>query len=275
MNLNGRLFSLKTPLVMGILNATPDSFYDGGRYNDDGAVLKRAEKLLHDGADILDLGVVSTRPGSVEISENEEVEKVARLVRMIHGRFPEFPVSVDTWRASVAEAAVGEGASMINDISGGAFDAAMIPAVGRLQVPYCLMHTPAAPKVMQQHTDYKDILAEMLQFFGRQLERLHAACVHDIFIDPGFGFGKTLEQNYFLMNNLEVFHVFGLPLLVGISRKSMIYKLLGKTPEGALNGTTALNTVALMKGAAVLRVHDVAEAKEAVSVVQRIKNARA
>ena len=252
---------------MGILNVTEDSFYDGGRYVTEKQILLRAEQILSEGGDIIDIGAMSTRPNAMEIPEEEEVSKIVSAVKIIRDQFPDSVLSIDTYRASVAVAAVEVGADMINDISGGTFDTNMIPAVGKLQVPYCLMHTTAKPSVMQQHTEYEDILAEMLQFFGRQIEKLHAHHVHDIIIDPGFGFGKTLEQNYFLMKNLQVFHELGHPVLVGISRKSMIYKLLDTTPDNALNGTTALNTVALMKGADILRVHDVKEAVEVRKIV--------
>ena len=265
-NFNGKL-SLTTPIIMGILNVTEDSFYDGGKYRTDDAVLERAAQILSEGGDIIDIGAMSTRPNALEIPENEEISRIVSAVNIVRKEFPDAVLSIDTYRAAVAKAAVEAGAAMINDISGGTFDPDMISTVGQLQVPYCLMHTTAKPSEMQQHTEYKDILADMLQFFGRQLEKLHAHHVHDIIIDPGFGFGKTLEQNYFLMKNLEVFQQLGYPILVGISRKSMIYKLFGTTPDHALNGTTALNTVALMKGADILRVHDVKEAVEVRKIV--------
>lgn len=254
---------------MGILNVTEDSFYDGGKYTTETAVMERATQILSEGGDIIDIGAMSTRPNALEIPEDEEISRIVKAVKVVREKFPEAVLSIDTYRASVAKAAVEAGADMINDISGGTFDPDMIPTVGELQVPYCLMHTTAKPSDMQQHTEYNDILADMLQFFGQQLEKLHAHHVHDIIIDPGFGFGKTLEQNYFLMDNLEVFQQLGLPILVGISRKSMIYKLLGTTPDGALNGTTVLNTIALMKGTDILRVHDV---KEAVEVRKILRN---
>ena len=254
---------------MGILNVTEDSFYDGGKYTTEAAVAKRAEQILSEGGDMIDIGAMSTRPNALEIPEDEEITRIVKAVKVVRKQFPESVLSIDTYRASVAKAAVEAGADMINDISGGTFDPDMIPTVGELQVPYCLMHTTSKPSDMQQHTEYNDILADMLQFFGQQLEKLHAHHVHDIIIDPGFGFGKTLEQNYFLMDNLEVFHELGLPILVGISRKSMIYKLLCTTPDGALNGTTVLNTIALMKGTDILRVHDV---KEAVEVRKILRN---
>ena len=268
---NGKL-SQDTPLIMGILNVTEDSFYDGGRYTDDARILQRAEEILTEGGDIIDIGAMSTKPNAKELPEEEELTKIVYTVQLLRERFPDAVLSIDTYRATVAKAAIESGANIINDISGGTFDPDMIPTVGKLQVPYVLMHTPAKPAVMQQYTDYKDILGEMLQFFGRQIAQLHEHAVHDIILDPGFGFGKTLEQNYFLMQNLEVFHELGFPLLVGISRKSMIYKLLYTTPDHALNGTTVLNTVALMKGADILRVHDVREAVETRKIVQTMRH---
>lgn len=252
---------------MGILNVTADSFYDGGRYVDDDHILQRASQILAEGGDIIDIGAMSTRPNALEIPEPEEKDKIVRSTRIIRKHFPDAVISIDTYRASVAEAALETGADMINDISGGTFDPEMIPIIGKWQVPYCLMHTTAKPDTMQQNTQYEDILADIFRFFGTQIEKLHEHHVHDIIIDPGFGFGKTLEQNYFLMRNLEVFHELGYPLLVGISRKSMIYKLLDTTPDHALNGTTVLNTIALMKGADILRVHDVKEAVETRKIV--------
>lgn len=268
-NFNGKL-SPDMPLVMGILNVTTDSFYDGGKYTSELEILQRTEQILSEGGDIIDIGAMSTRPDAQEIPEKEEMSRIVAAVRIIRTRFPEAVVSIDTYRSTVAQAAVEAGADMVNDISGGTFDPNMIPSIGKLQVPYCLMHTPAKPSVMQQHTDYHDLLGDMLRFFGRQLEQLHAHHVHDIIIDPGFGFGKTLEQNYFLMKNLDVFQELGYPILVGISRKSMIYKLLDSTPDQALNGTTSLNTIALMKGASILRVHDVKEAVEVRKIVSRL-----
>lgn len=269
-NFNGKL-SETTPLIMGILNVTEDSFYDGGKYRTEDAIVNRAAQILAEGGDIIDLGAMSTRPDAMEIPEAEEKTRIVKAVRLIRGEFPDAVISVDTYRAIVAKAAIESGANIINDISGGTFDSDMISTVGKLQVPYVLMHTPAKPTEMQQHTDYKDILGEMLQFFGRQIAQLHEQAVHDIILDPGFGFGKTLEQNYFLMKNLDVFHELGFPLLVGISRKSMIYKLLETTPDHALNGTTVLNTVALLKGASILRVHDVREAVETRNIVRAMR----
>lgn len=267
LNFSGKLISLETPKVMGILNVTTDSFFDGGSYVTDKAALDRVGQMLDDGADIIDIGAMSTRPGAEELTDEVEIARIEHAVRLVHQAYPQAPISVDTWRASVAKMAVDCGASMINDISGGTFDEKLIPLVGQMQVPYCLMHTTAKPDKMQQCTDYEDILADMLKFFGRQLEKLHQASVHDIVIDPGFGFGKTTAQNHFILHNLDAFKVFDLPLLIGVSRKSMIYKILGCTPQEALNGTTVINTIALMQGAHILRVHDVKEAVEACKLI--------
>lgn len=266
LNISGKLMPLDTPLIMGILNVTEDSFFDGGKYTEEAKIVARAEQIIREGGDIIDIGAVSTRPGAQDLPEQEEIARIQRAVSAVRAALPDAVVSVDTWRASVARAAVQCGADIINDVSGGTFDPDMIPTIGQLQVPYILMHTPEKPDTMQQHTDYEDILAEMIQFFGQQIEKLHEVHVHDIILDPGFGFGKTLEQNYFVLKNMDAFQVFDLPILIGISRKSMIYKLLGTIPDHALNGTTVVNTLALMKGAHILRVHDVKEAVEAVKI---------
>lgn len=266
LNISGKLMPLDTPLIMGILNVTEDSFFDGGKYTEEAKIVARAEQIIREGGDIIDIGAVSTRPGAQDLPEQEEIARIQRAVSAVRAALPDAVVSVDTWRASVARAAVQCGADIINDVSGGTFDPDMIPTIGQLQVPYILMHTPEKPDTMQQHTDYEDILAEMIQFFGQQIEKLREVHVHDIILDPGFGFGKTLEQNYFVLKNMDAFQVFDLPILIGISRKSMIYKLLGTIPDHALNGTTVVNTLALMKGAHILRVHDVKEAVEAVKI---------
>lgn len=259
---NGRLHALETPKVMGILNVTADSFFDGGKYTTEEAILKRVQQMLDEGADIIDIGAVSTRPGAADIPEEAEQQAIVSALELIRSFFPTAVLSIDTWRASVAQEAIRHGAAMINDVSGGTFDERMIPLMGAEQIPYCLMHTPAKPDIMQQCTHYGNLLADILRFFDAQLDKLHRVSVHDILIDPGFGFGKTVEQNHFLMRNLDAFKVFGLPLLIGISRKSMIYKTLGCTPQEALNGTTVLNTLAILQGASILRVHDVKEAVE-------------
>ncbi|MDR1758343.1 MAG: dihydropteroate synthase [Bacteroidales bacterium] len=268
----GKLYAWKNPVVMGIVNITDDSFFDGGRYVTEKALLERIEQLLDEEADMIDLGAMSTRPGALDLDQNTEKEKIQQAVKSIKSHFPEIFLSIDTWRSSVAKVAVNEGANMINDISGGTFDPKMIPVAGQLKVPYCLMHTTGKPDKMQQQTQYKSLIGDIIRFLGTQIQRLREAQVRDIIIDPGFGFGKTLEQNYSILNNLEAFSTFDLPVLLGISRKSMIYNLLRNSPAEALNGTTVLNTIALMKGARILRVHDVKEAKECVKIVQNLKS---
>lgn len=261
-----RLLSPSPALVMGILNVTDDSFYDGGRYTNDDAVLRRAEQILSEGADIIDVGAVSTKPGAADISVEEEWKRLEKPLELIAKNFPDAIVSVDTWRADIAQRSVEAGAAIINDVSGGTFDERMAEVVGRLQVPYVLMHTTAKPDKMQQQPLGEDMLLTMMQFFARQLAIFKEAGCVDLILDPGFGFGKTLEQNYFLMKNLSAFQIFECPILVGISRKSMIYKLLETSPDEALTGTVVLNTLALQQGASILRVHDVREAVEAVKV---------
>lgn len=261
-----RLLSPSPALVMGILNVTDDSFYDGGRYTNDAAVLRRAEQILSEGAAIIDVGAVSTKPGAADISVEEEWKRLEKPLELIAKNFPDAVVSVDTWRADIAQRSVEAGAAIINDVSGGTFDERMAEVVGRLQVPYVLMHTTAKPDKMQQQPLGEDMLLTMMQFFARQLATFKEAGCVDLILDPGFGFGKTLEQNYFLMKNLSAFQIFECPILVGISRKSMIYKLLETSPDEALTGTVVLNTLALQQGASILRVHDVREAVEAVKV---------
>lgn len=251
---------------MGILNVTEDSFYDGGSYTDEVSVLRRAEQILSEGGGIIDVGAVSTRPGAEEVPAEEEWKRLEKPLQLIAREFPEAIVSVDTWRADIAERSIDAGAAIINDISGGIFEPRIIDVVGEKHVPYVLMHTTAKPETMQQTFLTENLLASMLQFFGMQIQKLKIAGCHDIIIDPGFGFGKTLEQNYFLMNQLQAFQILDCPILAGISRKSMIYKLLDTTPEHSLTGTTALNMIALQKGASILRVHDVKEAVEVVKI---------
>ena len=270
-NLKGNLCPLSHPLVMGILNYTEDSFYDGGQYTSEKKIIERAGQLLEEGADIIDIGTVSTRPGAMDVDETTELSRIRQAVKIILEHFPETLISIDTWRASVAQIAIDEGAAMINDISGGTFDEAMIPTVAKAKVPYCLMHSPAKPEVMQHYTQYENLIGDILRFFGTQVDKLKELGANDIILDPGFGFGKTLEQNYFLMRNLSAFTCFNLPVLVGISRKSMIYKLLETNVQQALNGTTVLYTIALLNGAKILRVHDVREAKECIKIVETMR----
>lgn len=254
---------------MGILNLTPDSFYDGGRLTDVDAVLRRAEQMLSEGASILDIGGASTRPGAAEVTEEDELARVLKPIAALTARFPDTPLSVDTWRAKVAKAAVEAGASIVNDVSAGKIDTGMYDMVARLGTPYILMHMQGRPKDMQQNPQYGDVATEVLDFMIREVGLLRSLGVKDIVLDPGFGFGKTLEHNFALLKNLHVFEaVTGLPVLAGLSRKSMVCKALGVKPEHALNGTTALHMVALRQGARILRVHDVKEAKETIRLHQ-------
>lgn len=264
-NLHGRLFELSQPQVMGILNVTPDSFYAESRsFSSDEAIERRVSQLIADGADMIDIGGYSSRPGADDVSPEEEMARLRRGLRAVRKLAPAMPVSVDTFRADVARMCVEEeGADIINDISGGMLDRQMFRTVARLGVPYILMHMQGTPDTMQQHPHYDNLREEVMLYFAQRIDRLCQMGAKDIIVDPGFGFGKTVEHNYELMNHIEDFHTFGLPLLVGISRKSMIYKLLGGTPQTALNGTTVLNTIALTKGTHILRVHDVREAVEA------------
>lgn len=270
-NCKGKLIELSVPRVMGILNCTPDSFYDGGRYNNGQAIVAQAAKMLSEGADFIDMGAYSSRPDAELISEAEELERIVPAIKAVLKQFPDTIISVDTFRASIAEACIAAGAAMVNDISAGLLDENMLPTVGRLKVPYIMMHMRGNPKTMQSLTKYDDIVSDMLLYFSQQIAAARNHGIDDIIIDPGFGFAKTLEQNYEVLSKLELFKITGLPLLAGMSRKSMIYKLLGVSAQEALNGTTALNTVALIKGASILRVHDVKEAVETVRITSQLK----
>jgi dihydropteroate synthase len=266
LNCKGQLLDLSHPTVMGILNVTPDSFFDGGKLADFSAVLKQAEQMLHDGASILDIGGASSRPGAVEVSASEEMQRVIPIIELLHQNFPEALLSVDTWRAAVARSAVDAGASLVNDISGGRLDAEMSDTVAQLGVPYVLMHMQGTPGDMQKSPQYENVVTEVLDFFIKKLELLRSMGVKDIVLDPGFGFGKSVEHNFALLKNVHVFqNVLNLPVLAGLSRKSMICKPLGVKPSDALNGTTALHMVALQQGANILRAHDV---REAIEVIQ-------
>jgi len=262
---------LSKPRIMGIINITDDSFYAGSRHTGMEDILAVAGRMLDEGADILDIGGCSTRPGSEEVSEPVEKERVCRAVRLILDRYPEAVISVDTYRASVAETAVADaGASIINDISGGEMDAGMFPLVARLNVPYIMMHMKGTPRTMQVNPVYDDVVADILQWFGKRLALLRAAGVKDIVLDPGFGFGKNADHNFEMLRRFSEFRIAGMPLMAGLSRKSIVWRTLGTTPDGALNGTSALNMVALIKGASILRVHDVREAKEVVTLYEKI-----
>lgn len=271
-NLNGRLLDLSKPVVMGILNVTPDSFFDGGKYKTEKKVLKRAEEILEQGGSVIDIGAVSTQPGSEGISTKDEIDRLLPSVRAVRKAFPNSFISIDTYRSWVALKVIEEcGPCMVNDISGGNFDPHMFDTIGKLGVPYVLMHMQGTPLKMQQNPEYEDIIREISMFFTEQVKKLTKAGVKDVIIDPGFGFGKNMEHNYELLNRLDSFKVFQLPLLIGVSRKSMIYKLLGIKPDDALNGTSVVNTLALMGGADMLRVHDVREAVEAVRILNMVR----
>ena len=255
------------PLIMGILNVTPDSFFDGGKYEAENQWLERAGKMVEEGVDIIDIGAYSTRPGAKDISIEEEAERSIKAICSVKKNFPLTLISADTFRAEVAEKAIKAGAHIINDISGGTMDSGMFDLIARLQVPYILMHIQGTPQTMHLHPHYDDVTNEVMGFFKERLQLLTGMGVSKVILDPGFGFGKTLDHNYLLLKNLEKFHSFDLPLLAGFSRKSMINKLLNIKALDALNGTTVLNTIALEKGVKLLRVHDVKEAREAVSIV--------
>ena len=267
LNIRGKILDLATPKVMAIVNVTTDSFARQCTNITEAEVLRWAAEALSEGADILDIGGCSTRPGSVPPSEEEEWRRIQLALSAIRREWPEVVVSADTWRAGVARKAVTEyGADIINDISGGQFDEDMFQAVADVRVPYILTHTRAFPETMQQHTDYDDLLSEVVAYFVERVDRLHQMGVKDIILDPGFGFAKTVEQNYYLLRHLDCLQELGLPILAGLSRKSMITKVLDITPDEALNGTTVLQTLALTKGANILRVHDVNEAKQLVKL---------
>ncbi len=272
-NLGGELIRFDKPVVMGILNVTPDSFFDGGKYCSEEAIVARAGEIVGQGGTIIDIGAYSTRPGGDEVSGEEELARLLPAVKAVKSHFPGVPVSVDTFRASVARSVVEEtGACMVNDISGGTLDKLMFETVAELGVPYILMHIQGTPATMQQNPVYRDVVKEVILFLSERVNRLKLLGVNDIIIDPGFGFGKNIEHNYELMNRLDAFKLFELPVLVGISRKAMIWRYLGIKPDEALNGTTVLNTLALMGGADILRVHDVKAAVEAVKIVSKLKN---
>lgn len=275
-NVNGRLMDLSEPQVMGILNVTPDSFYAGSRSETEKDIIQRLHQIIDEGASIIDIGGYSSRPNAEHISAEEEMNRLRNGLEIIRKHSPNAVVSVDTFRADVAKMCVEEyGVAIINDISAGQMDEQMFPTIAKLGVPYIIMHMKGTPKDMQIAPQYEHLLKEIFYFFSEKVQKLRDLGVKDIILDPGFGFGKTLEHNYQLMNHLEEFKLFELPVLVGVSRKSMIYKLLETTPEEALNGTSILNTIALQKGAHILRVHDVKEAVEAKRIVQKMKACKA
>ena len=269
-NCNGKLVDLNTPKVMGVLNITPDSFYDGGRYKDAKSILNQTEKLISEGATFLDIGAYSSRPGADFISENEELKRIMPVVELIQKNNPDVLISIDSFRAKVIRECVSAGAVISNDISAGKLDPDMIKTVGELGVPYIMMHMRGTPQTMKNHTTYQHLINDIYAYFSKQIELARQHNITDIIIDPGFGFAKTLAQNYELLNQMEFFKNLNCPILTGVSRKSMIYKVLGCTAEEALNGTTALNMVALMNGACILRVHDVKEAVECIKLFNQL-----
>ncbi|WP_298352522.1 dihydropteroate synthase [uncultured Dokdonia sp.] len=265
-NCNGKLIDLTTPKVMGILNLTPDSFYDGGKYGDIDAAISQVEVMLSDGATFIDVGAYSSRPGATDISVEEEERRLIPVVRQLVTTFPEIVISIDTFRASVAKKAIEAGAAIVNDISAGMLDDDMMAVVGALQVPYIMMHMRGTPQTMKQLTTYDNFLKEVMYYFSERVAVAKSHKINDLVIDPGFGFAKTTAQSFELLNNLDLLEAFEVPVLAGVSRKSMIYKTLDVTADNALNGTTVLNTVAISKGARILRVHDVKEAMEVISL---------
>lgn len=269
--LNKLPLDLSTPVVMGILNVTPDSFYDGGKYTTETAVIRRIHQIVEEGAGIIDVGAYSTRPGAAFVDEQEELGRLSWVVELVRKYYPNLPVSIDTFRAGVAREIVScLGEVIVNDISGGTLDENMFDFVAETGVPYIMMHIQGTPQTMQQNPVYEDVVREVRQFLTERIAVLNAKGFDNIILDPGFGFGKTLAHNYELMSGMDTYQDLGYPLLVGISRKTMIYKLLGGTAQDALNGTTVLNTIALLKGANILRVHDVKEAVEIVRIVQQL-----
>ncbi|HUR11191.1 MAG TPA: dihydropteroate synthase [Flavitalea sp.] len=267
LNCKGSIVTLVEPVIMGILNITPDSFYAASRISNEEALIRMAEKMIRDGAFFLDIGGQSTRPGSIRVSADQELQRVIPAIELLHKHFPATLLSVDTYYANVARLSVQAGASMVNDISAGALDTSMLPTVGRLQVPYVCMHMRGAPDNMQQLTHYENVTRDVVDFFIKQTAACINSGIHDIILDPGFGFGKTAAHNFQLLRELRSFSIFNKPILVGLSRKSTVYKTLGIPVEDSLNGTTVLHTLALLNGANILRVHDVKEAQEAVQLV--------
>lgn len=273
LNCRGKLLSLEKPVVMGIINATPDSFYKSDLKVGFEGIIQKVAQMIHDGAAIIDVGGQSTKPGSELISSNEEMDRVIPVISGIKKSFPDVLISVDTFYSEVAESAITAGASIVNDVSGGSIDPAILSVAGKNNVPYICMHMKGTPQNMQQHVQYDDLIKEMIEYYQERISQCKAAGIKDIIIDPGFGFSKTVEQNYFLLRNLSVLGIFTLPLLAGLSRKSMIYKYLNTVPEESLNGTTVLNTLALTNGASILRVHDVKAAQETIALYEMYKKA--
>ncbi|MFK8058846.1 MAG: dihydropteroate synthase [Polaribacter sp.] len=271
-NCKGNLVDLSSPKVMGILNITPDSFFDGGKYKNESDILRQTEKMLLEGATFIDVGAYSSRPGAKHISEEEELLRITPVINLLVDKFPKIIISADTFRSKVAKETINAGATIINDISGGKMDTKMFETVANLQVPYILMHMLGTPQNMQKDPIYKDVTKEIISFFAEQIFKLHQLKLNDVIIDVGFGFGKTIAHNFEILQNLSLFKSLDTPILAGISRKSMLYKTLDISTQEALNATTSANTIALLNGANILRVHDVKEAVEAIKIVQQISN---
>ena len=267
-NCNGNLIDLSKPRVMGILNLTPDSFYDGGRNKSKARILKKVERMLEEGATFIDIGGYSSRPGASDVEESEEAKRVLPIVEALLAEFPEILISIDTFRSTIVIESVARGACMVNDISGGNLDPRMFETISKLQIPYILMHMPGNPKTMQKNTHYENLILDITYYFSKKISELRALNVNDVIIDVGFGFGKTLQQNYELLKNLEHFKFLNVPILSGISRKSMLYKVLNTTPQETLNATTVANTLAVLNGSDILRVHDVREAVETLKILE-------
>ncbi|TCD04627.1 dihydropteroate synthase [Pedobacter frigidisoli] len=271
LNIKGKLIDLSTPKVMGILNITPDSFFSDSRTKTIEEAIKKTEQFLNEGATFIDIGGYSSRPGAKDITTDEELNRLIPVIESLVREFPEAIISIDTFRAKVAEETILAGAHIINDIAAGDMDEQMFETVGKLQVPYIMMHMQGTPQTMQQNPVYNDVLLDVIDYLGKKIAALKALNIHDVIIDPGFGFGKTIEHNYDLLNRMEAFEIFKLPILVGFSRKGMIHKILGTSAAEALNGTSVLNTIALQKGAGILRVHDVKEAVECIKLVGMLR----
>jgi dihydropteroate synthase len=269
-NCKGQLIDLSTPKVMGILNVTPNSFFDGGKYSNEDEIISRVDKMLAEGATFIDIGAYSSKPSAEFVSEKEEIERIVPAIELILKHFPETLLSIDTFRAEVAKASIESGAAIINDIAAGELDDKMFDVIADYNVPYIMMHMRGNPQTMQSLTEYEDIVKEMLFYFSEKVHKARSLGINDLILDPGFGFAKTTDQNYEVLQKMELFNLLELPVLAGVSRKSMIYKTLNNTPQEALNGTTFLNTIALTKGAKILRVHDVKEAMECVTLFDKL-----
>ena len=271
-NCNGKLIDLSTPKIMGILNITPDSFFDGGKYTNTAAIILQVDKMLKEGATFIDIGAYSSRPGAKHISEKEELERILPVVKLLIQEFPKILISVDTFRSTIAEQCIQNGACMVNDISAGNMDTTMFSTIAKLQVPYIIMHMQGTPQNMQTNPTYENVVKDVLYYFSKKINELQNLGVNDIITDVGFGFGKTVEQNYELLKHLDLFKNLNAPMLAGLSRKSMLFKPLEIAKDNALNATTSANTIALLKGANILRVHDVKEAFEAVKISTLLNN---